>query len=152
MDENRQVVPLVRKWLSKQYLGSSAKVEQNPRNAGIDLYVMSFSEIPINPETSSMTVHVQVECKGSDSDPDRALGQSLGYLIIGDEVPTYLAFPYAYQDFDYIRRIVEKLDLPLGLLLVAEDGRVDIIRNARGEPKTYRLRDYAQRRNESATR
>jgi hypothetical protein len=152
MDENSQVIPIIRQWLSQEYTGSSTRVKQNPQNAGIDLYVDSFSELPVNTETTSMTFHVQVECKGSDAESDRALGQSLGYLVFADGVPTYLAFPYDYPDIGYVRNIVEKLDLPLGLLLVAEDGTVDKIRSARGEPKIYRLKDYDQKSTDQTKR
>ena len=99
----------------------------------------SFSGIPVNPEKDTYTIHVIVECKGSDADLDRALGQSLGYHVLFDQVPTYLAIPRNHFRFNYLKEVIEILDLPLGLLQVDENGEVYRLREARGEPKTSKI-------------
>jgi len=139
MDEEDVIIHVL-KWLEKAYASSSnIKVCRGSPNAGPDVYVESFSSVPVNPEKDTYTIHMIVECKGSDSELDRALGQSLGYHVDYGQVPTYLAIPRSHFRFNYLKKVIEKLDLPLGLLQVDENGEVYKVREAKGELVTIKI-------------
>ena len=76
---------------------------------------------------------VAVECKGHPSERykvHRAIGQCLDYTTF-TKVPCFIAIP---QDFIYNNRILKTLEhhkLPIGLLVVDDDGNVKILRTGK---------------------
>jgi ribosomal protein S27AE len=69
-------------------------------------------------------VRVQVECKGSKSNLDRALGQCLRYYIKNKKIPLFLGVPEDYHQLDMLNRILNELNLPFGLLIVKTNGKI----------------------------
>lgn len=139
MDEEAVIIHVV-KWLEEVYKSlQNVEVRKGSPNLGPDIFVESFSSIPVDPEKDTYTIHALIECKGSDADLDRALGQSLGYYVLFGNVPTYLAVPRNHFRFNYLKEVIETLDLPLGLIQVEENGEINKVKEARGEPITRKL-------------
>jgi hypothetical protein len=71
-----------------------------------------------------------IECKGEDSDMYKPIGQCLSYRLRG-KIPTYLAIP---QNLPFIKELIEIIDyfdLPIGLLLLDDEGKVSVKKRAR---------------------
>lgn len=125
MDEEVVIIHVM-KWLEEAHKSlKNVQVNKGNPNLGPDIFVESFSNIPVDPEKDTYTIHALIECKGSDADLDRALGQSLGYYVLFGKVPTYLAVPRNHFRFTFLKEIIETLDLPLGLIQVDENGEVN---------------------------
>jgi len=69
---------------------------------------------------------VQVECKGTDADVDKALGQTLRYVFKSPSGQTYLAVPEDYGNLEVLQQMMDAFSLPIGLLIVKYDGTVEV--------------------------
>jgi len=69
---------------------------------------------------------VQVECKGTDADVDKALGQTLRYAFKSPSSQTYLALPEDYENLEVLHQMLNAFNLAIGLLLVKYDGTVEV--------------------------
>jgi hypothetical protein len=110
----------------------------------VDIMVSSREGTYPFAKDASFTFIAQVECKGTQKDTstavewtDASIGQALRYLIKNGKsgpIPTYLGLPYDFYNLETLKLILEKLNLPLGLLIVTADGTVEIVRQARTPP------------------
>lgn len=75
---------------------------------------------------------VQVECKGTNANLDRAIGQCLRYYIKNRKIPIFLCVPEDYQELMTLRNLLHDLDLPIGLLIVEANKNIIIDRIAKG--------------------
>jgi len=146
MDEEA-VVARVTAWTKHRYPTCSVARE---KVQFIDLSAISISGKLLTMEDKSLTEHVQIECKGTQKAKSTtmqlmysALGQTLTYYITSDKIPTFLAVPTDYKKLETLKRVIEELDLPIGLLLVPEDGELLVMREARGTPWTRTLSELA---------
>ena len=77
--------------------------------------------------------YLQVECKGSDDNTDRGLGQSLRYYFLAKGLCTFIAIPYNHYQLLSLREIVKIL--PIGLLVVTPDKNVGMVKETNGISK-----------------
>jgi hypothetical protein len=118
-----EVADHVRRWLhdnNKSILfdGTSG------RCTGVDFVVG-----PGNPQNSQKPAE-QIECKGEGSDIYKPIGQCLCYRWEG-RVPTYLAIPQNLPFIEELNEIIDYFNLPIGLLLLDDEGTVSIKKRAR---------------------
>lgn len=93
------------------------------RNYSLDKYILKHNradgpDFLVNIKETGIC-HLQVECKGSNDDVDRAIGQTLGYIITYN-APIFLAIPENYRYFRYLEKVIESFNLPLGILIVSD--------------------------------
>lgn len=81
----------------------------------------------------------QIECKGTDSDSNRAIGQCLKYYHMYDSIPTYLAVPRDYKFLVNLKQVIDFSKLPIGLLLVDELGQISMEKEANGRIRWHKL-------------
>lgn len=103
---------------------------------------------------ASISFLAQVECKGTQKDSssalewtDASIGQALRYFVKNGksgQIPTYLGLPYDFYNLKTLVSIVENLNLPLGLLIVAADGKVEMVRQAETPPLKELVRDLVK--------
>ena len=136
---HKEVVQRVSNWLKEQH--ASRDIEVGVRD--IDLSV-STTEWVGNRTTIQTFLHV--ECKKTNDDMDRAIGQCLRYYASIPErskelkgIPTYLAVPEDFQSLKELKYVIEFIDLPLGLLVVYYDGKVEELRKAIGKPAFFSI-------------
>jgi len=77
--------------------------------------------------------YLQVECKKTNDSIERALGQCLHYYTIFNGLFTYLAVPADFSKLQELQEILGFVNLPIGLLIVHHDGRVETIKEAEGK-------------------
>ncbi len=131
--EHQEVVEIVAKWLESEHLPPKiiGKKEFMP-----DILVYS------DHSTSDKSIYhryLQIECKKSNDDIDQALGQCLRYYTNFNGLFTYLAIPedFSKDKLQDLQAILEFVTLPIGLLMVHLDGRVEKIRQAEGKETEY---------------
>lgn len=70
---------------------------------------------------STRKAKVQVECKGTKANIDRAIGQCLRYYIKNGRIPIFLCVPDSFYKLETLRDVLDSLKLPMGLLIVKEN-------------------------------
>ncbi|MBS7624950.1 MAG: hypothetical protein QXS10_07120 [Candidatus Bathyarchaeia archaeon] len=60
------------------------------------------------------------------SDYYSGLGRCLAYCIESGFAPTYIAVPEGHPYTDKLRRILDAINLPIGLIIVSSSGEVNI--------------------------
>ena len=143
-----EVISNVISWLKAAYPKASVERQKGPY---VDVTVTSVEGTYAFDRDASLTFLAQVECKGTQKDSstalewtDASIGQALRYLIKNGKdglIPTYLALPHDFYHLDILMSIIEKLDLPLGLLIVSDDGAVEMSRQARTPPLKKLIKD-----------
>jgi hypothetical protein len=83
--------------------------------------------------------YLLVECKKTKDDIERALGQCLHYYTIFGGLFTYLAVPDDFSKLGELQEIVSFVKLPIGLLLVRQDGGIETMKEAEGRETDLEL-------------
>jgi len=101
-----------------------------------DWYVWRRWHFDVVAGPSKSQPSLAVECKGGSSrrhKAQRAIGQCLDYMTesIFANVPCFIATPKNFPDNQVILKTLEYQKLPIGLLVVGDDGRVTILREAK---------------------
>lgn len=118
-----EVVDHVRRWLHEN--DKSILVDgTSGRYAGPDFVVREGGSENNQKPTE------QIECKGEDSDIYKPIGQCLYYRWDG-KTPTYLAIPQNLPFIKDLTEIIDYFNLPIGLLLLDDEGTVSIKKRAR---------------------
>lgn len=78
-------------------------------------------------ENSEPRLKMLVECKGTHSDFDRMLGQILRYYL-ESHAPIFVAAPDDYHAMPLLEEAIKKLNLPVGIILVSGEGRINLLR------------------------
>jgi hypothetical protein len=124
------VTHYVKKWLQEH----KQPILYENQKLGIDFLIGNFLLV-----THWAIYFCQIECKGTKSDIDRAVGQCLRYHHIYDSIPTYLAIPKDYRQLRDLQEVVEFFELPIGILLVDNEGKVTLKRKAKGKRRIYKF-------------
>ena len=125
------VKDLIIEWLEARWRKSIVHNE-----LGVDFLVFQWS--PTIFPTWIMGLE-QIECKGTNSDVHRAIGQSLDYYFNSDCIPTYLAVPEDYKQLKILEQIMGFFSLPIGILLVDSQGKISVKREAKGKTRCCKL-------------
>jgi len=118
-----EVANHIRRWLhenNKSILSDGT----GGRYTGVD-FVVGAGSPKNNQEPTEL-----IECKGEGSDLYKLIGQCLSYRLSA-KIPTYLAIP---ENLPFTRKLVEIIDyfnLPIGLLLLDDDGTVSVKKKAK---------------------
>jgi len=141
--KEKEVVNLVKKWINsghpERFMPSS--------DYGADILVLSseiFQQRYVSQDMLNkayFTYHMQIECKGTYSNHHRAIGQCLEYFIKLKGIPTYLAFPRDYSRLEIVEKIIAHFNLPIGIMLVSENGAIDIKRIAQGKERSKKIKE-----------
>jgi len=126
--KHKQVLTAVKTWIEKQYPHRLVSTREF-----VDLIVTTQEHTG---EMFMVNTYLQVECKKTDDDMDKAIGQCLRYYTSSQGAPTYLAVPEDYTELKETQRVLEFPNLPIGLLLVHYNSEVMVLREARGKPAT----------------
>ena len=132
--EHGEVEEIVAKWLESQY--------SHPKIIGKEGFMPDLLVYTKRQTEDNKTVYhryLQVECKKTDDDIDRALGQCLHYYTLFKGLFTYLAVPEDFSKLQDLQEILRFVDLPIGLLVVRHDGRVETIKEAEGKETEIEL-------------
>jgi len=112
-----------------------------PRIIGDEGFMPDILVYTEKTETGKTVYHryLQVECKKTNDDIERGLGQCLHYYTIFDGLFTYLAVPEDFSKLQELQKVMNFVGLPIGLLVVHYDGRIEIVRKAEGKETEYEL-------------
>jgi len=128
--KEQRVKEIIHDWLKSQY--PEKAVWRQSSGADISIFAVA------HPHNRWEAYHtIAVECKGtaaSNAKLDRAVGQSLRYYMQCNKPPAFLAVPHDYEKIKELRRIMGFYDLPIGLLIVHDDGKVEKVRDTKGQP------------------
>ena len=122
------MVQIVKKWLENQ--------NPPPREVGkadVDLIVNTVQKLE---NKLFITNHLQVECKKTEDYAGPSIGMCLHYYTERDGLFTYLAVPEDYQHLKELQDIFRLVTLPIGLIVVHNDGKVEIVKKAEGKETT----------------
>lgn len=125
------VVQTVKKWLENQ--------NPPPREVGevdVDLIVNTVQKLE---NKTFITNHLQVECKKTEDYVGPAIGMCLRYYAERDGLFTYLAIPEDYRQFKELQDIFRLVNLPIGLIVVHNNGEVEVVKKAQGKERTVQL-------------
>lgn len=121
--EHDNVVASIKNWLESKYR----------RGVG---GAISYADVEVSvydPLTHVLKQTLQIECKGTSDDNDRAVGQCLRYYLIAKGLTTYLAVPSDYRYLQDVEKVMNEFNLPIGILLVGNNGDVNVSREAIGQ-------------------
>jgi hypothetical protein len=145
------VAKAVLAWSRERYPDSAVERMSGPY---VDITVTKVKGILNLDPNATMTFAAKVECKGTQKDGATAigimygaLGQALWYQaqdVEGRLVPTFLAVPGDFYGLDKLKLILKQLRLPIGLLVVSEDGQVSIAKDSDTIPPTIPIKDLAK--------
>jgi len=130
--EHQEVVETVKNWLKRQHPSPRRVAE----GSHADILLMTdYYEKPL------VTYHLQVECKGTEDNVDVAIGQCLRYYALSslEGLFTYLAIPEDFKQLVTLQAVLRLVTLPIGLLSVYNDGKVEIIKKAEGSEITLEI-------------
>lgn len=130
--EHSEVLKIVKAWLKNRHPPPRRVSEGS--NADLLVITTHFGE------TSSATYHLQVECKRTAVSVDVAIGQCLRYYADFAGLFTYLAIPEDFKMFKELQDIFGMVALPIGLIIVHNNGAVEIIKEAEGKERTLQIR------------
>jgi hypothetical protein len=99
-----------------------------------DVMVYSTKDIE---GTTPHSLHLQVECKKTKDDIAHAIGQCLKYFTQWDSLLTYVAVPEDIKDLKKLECILQFMKLPIGLMVVSNDHKVEIRKEAEGKNSVY---------------
>jgi hypothetical protein len=120
------VVNHIRKWL--QETGRSYE-----EDVGVDFLIREHA-------SNDWLIDLEeIECKGTNSDFHRALGQCLDYYFFYDCIPTYLAIPKDYRQLEFLKQIIDFFKLPIGILLLDDTGKVTKEMETRGKTRCFKV-------------
>jgi len=74
-----------------------------------------------------MAYNIHINCNPQQTECHKSLGQCLIWCIENGFVPTYLAVPFDHPHIEKFGRIMNSVNLPIGLLSVNQNGDVRII-------------------------
>lgn len=132
--EHDEVVGNVKNWLEKRYSFPTKVDESKVRE--IDLVALT---VQYGGESPLVKYHLQVECKKTEDYVGPSVGICLYYYVKMDGLFTYLAIPEDYKQFQELQKIFRMVDLPIGLIVVHNNGKVEIVKNAEGKERTTQL-------------
>lgn len=118
--EHRDVVALIKKWLESKYI----------KGVGGAITYADVEVSVYDPLAQVLKQTLQVECKGTSDDNDRAVGQCLRYYVEMKGLTTYLAVPSDYRYLQDVERVIKELNLPIGILIVDNHGEVSVLKQA----------------------
>lgn len=131
MEENT-VKNHIKRWLESSWMRKAQVTYGGGQN--VDLLVNEIRFLPWF-DRPWIIDYEQVECKGTDSNIHRAIGQCLDYYLAYRKIPTYLAVPQDYEQLGTLERIIGFFNLPIGILLVDNDGLISKRREAKGKTR-----------------
>jgi hypothetical protein len=120
----------VRKWLEKRW---KRKIDEHSP-WGVDFLIHKTSVFE-----RSCIMYEQIECKGTKSNVHRAIGQCLDYYRIHGCIRTYIAIPKDYKQTETLEKILGFFSLPIGILLINNEGTVSLKRKASGKIRYFKL-------------
>lgn len=132
--EHDKVCEIVGEWLEIKYPSPKEVGEWPVATEGADVLVYTSKEI------EGKTVHcfhLQVECKGTKDPVHEAIGKCLKYYAQWDGLLTYLAVPEDYKDFRKLEIVLKFATLPIGLIVVYDDRKVEVKKEAEGKSSVY---------------
>lgn len=131
--KHNEVEEIVEKWLKSQ--------NPPPKIIGKKDFMPDFLVYTERSEDNKTVYHryLQVECKKTGDAIDRALGQCLHYYTNLKGLFTYLALPEDHSKLQELQEILRFVNLPIGLLIVHYDGRVETIKEAEGKETELEL-------------
>jgi hypothetical protein len=132
--EHDEVKEIVEDWLEKSR--TSPEIVGEPpvavENADVIVYLPKDGE-----EKTAQFLHLQVECKKSKDDVADAIGQCLKYFTRWDSLLTYLAVPEDIKDLTKLECILQFVNLPIGLLVVSNDHKVEVRKKSEGKNSVF---------------
>ena len=146
-----EVLPSIQRFFESKYpqcdvCGHSAVRHLMPDfNPMVDIVVVTHIH-----ENSDLTFkyHLQVECKNTDAQGEDALNQAIKYWQSTrypserEGLFTYLGVPEDFRDLNKVLDKIEQENLPIGILLVHDDGSVEIKKEAKGTMKITKYPNY----------
>ena len=132
--EHEEVKEIIAKWLKNKH--------PPPKIIGKEDFMPDLLVYTERQSEGNKTVYpvyhryLQVECKGSKAkvvNVDQAIGQCLRYYTIFKGLFTYLAVPEDFSKLQELQEILGFVNLPIGLLIVHHDGRVETMKKAEGK-------------------
>jgi len=128
------VVDTIKRWLEEKWK-NRARVDCG-QGQNVDFLVSEILYLPWF--NRPWIVHYeQVECKGTDSNVHRAIGQCLDYFWSYGRIPTYLAVPENFLQYETLERIIKYFKLPIGILSVNGDRVVSLRMTAPGKTRWF---------------
>jgi hypothetical protein len=95
---------------------------------------------PITPVTPDWLIYYeQIECNGTYSNFQRAIGQCLYHFLLYGRIPIYPAVPDDYQHLQIIEKILDYFKLPIGILTVNNKGEILTKRETKGKIRWLKL-------------
>jgi len=132
--EHEEVKEVVAKWLESKH--------PHPKIIGKEDFmpdILVYTEQQFEGDKTVYHRYLQVECKKTNDDIERALGQCLHYYTIFEGLFTYLAVPEDFSKLQELQKILTFVNLPIGLLIVHHDGKVETIKEAEGKETEWKL-------------
>lgn len=132
--EHEEVKEIVAKWLENKHAP--------PKIIGKEDFmpdILVYTERQSEGDKTVYHRYLQVECKKTNDDIERALGQCLRYYTNFKGLFTYLAVPEDFSKMQELQEILRFLNLPIGLLTVHHDGRVETVKEAEGKETELEL-------------
>jgi len=126
----------INKWLEKRW-----KRTLKEKTSNVDFLIWESPIWGLEPVFSlSWLVYLeQIECKGTNSGVHRAVGQCMDYYFSNDCIPTYLAVPEDYKQLKTLEQLIKFFSLPIGILLVNNEGEISTKTEAKGKKRYFKL-------------
>jgi len=106
------------------------------------LPILIIRSTPISHHSSYpdwLIYYEQIECNGTYSNFQRAIGQCLYHFLLYGRIPIYLAVPDDYQHLQIIEKILDYFKLPIGILTVNNKGEILTKRETKGKIRWLKL-------------
>jgi hypothetical protein len=130
------VLETVREWLEKRWIDKASIIYGHGQN--VDFLVSERLCLP-RFERPWIVNYEQVECKGTDSDVQRSIGQCLDYFRVDGRIPTYVAIPEDYRQYAILERMIEYFKLPFGILSISDERVISKRKDAKGKIRWFGL-------------